>query len=185
MWGDQECQKWVAGWRHTGSWAGLWHHHQTSLHWQPRHRSYRHHMETSGPKQTDLRPHWRQSKAVPGSRLPELLSTHCLVWIVGVRDMAVLTFDGLATPGQCSAPDWVAVQAAGQRTHRLQLTATAHKWWGNVSSWALGWDDLTRDLASRRPVSGVGELFRLDAKLRINLCFTAVNIGVSADSAVH
>ena len=114
---------------------------------------------------------------------PELLSTHCLVWIVGVRDMAVLTFDGLATPGHCSTPGWVAVQAAGQRTHRLQLSA--HKWWGNVSSWALGWDDLTRDLASRRPVSGVGELFRLDAKLRINLCFTAVNIGVSADSAVH
>ena len=46
--------------------------------------------------------------------------------------MAVLTFDGLATPGHCSAPDWVAVQAAGQRTrpgssqvtaHRLQLTS--------------------------------------------------------------
>ena len=54
---------------------------------------------------------------------PELLSTHCLVWIVGVRDMAVLTFDGLATLGQCSAPGWVAVQAAGQRTHRLQLTS--------------------------------------------------------------
>ena len=30
--------------------------------------------------------------------------------------MAVLTFDGLATPGQCSAPDWVAVPAAGPRT---------------------------------------------------------------------
>ena len=30
--------------------------------------------------------------------------------------MAVLTFDGLATPGQCLAPDWVAVPAAGPRT---------------------------------------------------------------------
>ena len=46
---------------------------------QPRHRIYRQHVETSGLKQTDLRPHWRQSKAVPGSRLPELLSIH-IVW---------------------------------------------------------------------------------------------------------
>ena len=34
--------------------------------------------------------------------------------------MAVLTFDGLATPGHCSAAGWVAVRAAGPRTHRLQ-----------------------------------------------------------------
>ena len=82
---DHCCVRWpgmpeVGGWwRHTGSWAGLWHHHQTSLHWhwQPRHRSYRHHMETSGPKQTDLRPHWRQSKAVPRATFYTLSGLDC------------------------------------------------------------------------------------------------------------
>ena len=176
MWGNQECQKWVAGGGTPAAGPG------SDI--TTRHRY------TGSRDIASIDITWRhpvlnrQTWDHTDGRVklsPELLSTHCGwsgLW-------------GSETWQYWHLMDWRHRASAGHRTgsrcrqQGRELTATAHKWWGNVSSWALGWDDLTRDLASRRPVSGVGELFRLDAKLRINLCFTAVNIGVSADSAVH